>query len=140
MGFVNFDSSAFVAEGALVEALRDRAVAMDCNHDQVLFRQGEPAHGLYLLLSGEATLRLESPLGDDVVLMPAIPGSVLGLPGLIGNMAYSMSCDAKAGAEIRYLSREEFSKLMLNEPPLAMMMLRVLAAEVRTARVAMATA
>ncbi|MFP5235331.1 MAG: Crp/Fnr family transcriptional regulator [Acidobacteriota bacterium] len=135
---MNFDSAAFVADPPLVEALRERAVPVDCSHDQVLFRQGEAAHGLYLLLSGDATLRLESPMGDDIVFMPAMPGSLLGLPGLIGNLAYSMSCEAKQGAEICYLSRDEFSKLMMNEPPLAMMMLRVLAAEVRTARSAMA--
>lgn len=72
--------------------------------------------------------------------MPAIPGSLLGLPGLIGNKCYSMSCEAKAGAEIRYLHRDDFAQLMLTEPELAMMILRVLAAEVRTARAAVASA
>ena len=69
--------------------------------------------------------------------MPAEPGSVLGLPGLIGNGAYSMSADAKTGAEISFLSHEEFQKLMLNEPEVGMKILRVLAAELRTARMAM---
>lgn len=137
---MNFDSSAFVADPPLVEALRARAVPVDCSQDRILFRQGDPAEGLYILLSGEAVLRLNSPVGDELITMPAIPGSLLGLPGLIGNRSYSMSCEAKAGAEIRCLSREDFSQLMLTEPGLAMMILRVLAAEVRTARSAVANA
>jgi CRP/FNR family cyclic AMP-dependent transcriptional regulator len=140
MEFVNFDSSAFVADPSLVEALRVRAVPVDCSRDRILFRQGDPADGLFILLKGEASLRLDSPVGGEVLTMPAIPGSLLGLPGLIGSKSYSMSCEAKAGAEIRYLHRDDFSHLMLTEPELAMMILRVLAAEVRTARTAMANA
>ena len=140
MGFVNFDSSAFVADPPLVEALRARAVPIDCSRDRVLFRQGDPSDGLFILLSGEAVLRLDSTLGDQVLTMPAMPGSLLGLPGLVGNREYSMSCEAKQGADVRFMSRDDFSQLMLTEPGLAMMILRVLAAEVRTARSAMASA
>lgn len=137
---VNFDSSAFVAEQALVDALHARAVPLDCSQDRVLFRQGDLADGLYMLLRGEATLRLSSPIGDEVVSMVALPGSLLGLPALIGNREYSLSAEAKQGADIRFLSRDEFAKLMLTESALAIMILRVLAAEVRTARIAMAGA
>lgn len=120
-----------------MEALRQRAVPVQCAQDRVLFRQGDPPNGLYILHSGEATLRLEAPTGAPVIAMPAAPGSLLGLPGLIGNGAYTMTAEAKMGAEISFLSREEFQKLMLTEPNLGMMILRVLAAEVRTARMAM---
>jgi CRP-like cAMP-binding protein len=137
---VNFDSSAFVADAALVEALRARAVPVDCTQDRVLFRQGDAPNGLFILHAGEATLRLDTHTGEEVIVMPVVPGSVLGLPGLVGNGAYSMSADAKKGAEISFLSREEFAKVMLTEPALGMMILRVLAAEVRTARMAMTQA
>lgn len=134
---MKFDASAFVADEPLVEALRQRAVPVQCAQDRVLFRQGDPPNGLYILHSGEATLRLEAPTGAPVIAMPAAPGSLLGLPGVIGNGAYTMTAEAKMGAEISFLSREEFQKLMLTEPNLGMMILRVLAAEVRTARMAM---
>lgn len=134
---MKFDASAFVADAALVEALRARAIPIDCARERVLFRQGDPPTGLYILHSGEATLRLDAPTGEPVIAMPAAPGSLLGLPGLIGNGAYTMTAEAKKGAEISFLSREEFQKLMLTEPEFGMMILRVLAAEVRTARMAM---
>ena len=62
------------------------------------------------------------------------PGSLLGLPALIGNEPYTPTATADAGAELGFVSREDFNSLMLTEPTLAIRVLRVLAAEVRTAR------
>lgn len=137
---MKLDSTAFVADEALLASLRDRATLVDCSQDRTLFRQGQEPFGLFILHSGEAVMRIETPSGEEVVLMRATPGSLLGLPGLIGNKAYSMSAHANKGAVVSFVSREEFSKLMLGEPSLALSILRVLAAEVRTARVAMANA
>lgn len=137
---MKLDSSAFVADEELLASLRDRATPVDCSQDRELFRQGQEPFGLFILHSGEAAMRMQSPSGDEVVMMRATPGSLLGLPGLIGNKAYSMSAHANQGAVVSFVSRDEFSKLMLREPSLALSILRVLAAEVRTARVAMANA
>lgn len=138
MGFVNLDSSAFVADDQLVQALRARAVPLDCSEDPWLFRQGDEPDGLYILHSGDAIMQMDSPLGEKLLELHLAPGSLLGLPGLIGNRAYSMSARAGNGAEVSFLSRDEFAKVMLSEPMLAMSILRVLAAEVHTARTAIA--
>ena len=140
MDSVNLDSSAFVADDELVRALRSRAVQVHCSQDRILFRQGDEPTGLYIVHGGDATMWMDSPLGEELLRIPLAPGSLLGLPGLVGSKTYSMSADAKKGAEISFLSREEFSKVMLSEPMLAMSILRVLAAEVHTARLALANA
>lgn len=133
---MNLDSSAFVADQELIRALRERARVLECGVDQVLFRQGDEPTGLYILHSGEVIMTMESLAGDEVVSMRADPGSLLGLPGLVGNTGYSLSAWAKAGAEVSFVSREDFSSLMLSEPNLAMPILKVLAKEVRSARMA----
>ncbi len=133
---MNLDSSAFVADKELVMALRQRASTIDCGHDRFLFQQGDEPTGLYIVCGGEVMITMESPAGDEVVSMRAERGSLLGLPGLIGNHAYSLSAFANKGAEVSFVSREVFSQLMLSEPLLALMILRVLANEVRTARLA----
>jgi CRP/FNR family transcriptional regulator len=135
---VNLDSSAFVADDELVQALRARAVPLDCSEDRVLFRQGDEPNGLYILHKGEATMRMDSPLGDELLCIRLAPGSLLGLPGVIGNKTYSMSASARSGSELSFVSHEAFSKFMLSETRLAMSLLRVLAAEVHTARIALA--
>ncbi len=134
---MKLDSSAFVADQELIRALCDRASAVDCCCNQVLFAQGDAPAGVYIVQSGEVTMTMESPTGDEVIATHSEPGSLLGLPGVVGNAPYSMSAYARAGAEISFLSRDDFSELMLREPRLAMMILRVLASEVRTARIAL---
>jgi CRP-like cAMP-binding protein len=131
------DSTAFVADQELILALKERATDVDCSQDRVLFRQGDEPTGLYILHRGEVTMSMRAPNGELVVQMAMTPGSLLGLPGVIGNHGYSLSAEARQGAEIGFVPREEFSRLMLSEPSLSMMILRVLAAEVRTARVAL---
>lgn len=133
---MKLDASAFVADHELIRALRERATPVECSQDRVLFLQGDSPLGLYILVGGEVTLTLDTDDGNHVVSLPAIPGSLLGLPALVSNHGYSLSAFAKGGAEISFVPREDFSKLMLSEPLLAMMILRVLAAEVRTARMA----
>ncbi len=133
---MKLDSSAFVAEQELFEALAKRSQPVDCAGDRVLFRQGEPPQGLYLLRNGYALMTMESPTGDVVLCSTAGAGSLLGLPGLIGNEPYSLGAKALKGAEVGFLTKEEFSQLMLTEPALSLKVLRVLAAEVRTARLA----
>lgn len=131
---MKLDSSAFVAEQELFEALAKRSTPVDCSEDHVLFRQGDPPLGLYLLRNGYALMTMESLTGDVVMCTTAGSGSLLGLPGLIGNEPYSLSAKALKGAEVGFLGKDEFSRIMLTEPALSLKMLRVLAAEVRTAR------
>ncbi len=133
---MKLDSSAFVADRELIEALEKRATRIVCEDDRVLFAQGESPAGLYILRTGGARLAMASPTGDMIMSIPVVPGSLLGLPALIGNQPYSLTAKALKGAELHFVSQASFSRLMLDEPRLSLSILRVLAAEVRTARYA----
>ena len=133
---MNLDSSAFVADQELIDALRRRAQAVDCDQDRELFHQGDDPVGLYILHAGEVQVSMESSAGDEIFSFVARPGSLLGLPGVIGSTAYSLSALARKGAEVSFVAREDFASLMLGEPNLSMKILRMLANEVRTARMA----
>jgi CRP-like cAMP-binding protein len=134
---MKLDSKAFVADEELLEALRGHSEPVVCDEDRVLFKQGDAPHGLYLFLKGAVRLVMRSLSGDVLMDMPAIEGSLLGLPGMIGGSPYSLSAFARKGSEVGFVSREEFARLMLSQPPIAVGILRVLAAEVRTARMAL---
>ncbi|MGB7547396.1 MAG: cyclic nucleotide-binding domain-containing protein [Terracidiphilus sp.] len=134
---MKLDSSAFVADRELIEALEKRCAPILCEEDRILFAQGELSTGLYILRAGRATLSMASPAGDTFMCIPVSAGSVLGLPALIGNQPYSLTAKALRGAELSFVSREDFSQVMLVEPSLSLSVLRVLAAEVRTARYAL---
>jgi CRP-like cAMP-binding protein len=133
---VQLDPTAFLADSDLIQALEKRATLIPCNEDRVLFNQGDPPVGLYILSHGEAVVSMDA--GLDVVPFScvAIAGSLLGLPGLIANQPYSLTVVARKGASVGFISNEEFSSLMQTELPLMAKVLQVLAAEVRSARLA----
>jgi len=131
---VQLDSSAFVADPEVVQLLTERATPLECEEDRVLFRQGEMPRGLYIVEQGEATLSMDSWAGDSLLSFQTTAGSLLGLPGLVGNCPYSMGAVARAGARLSYISREEFTTLMQANPMLSLKILQILAAEVHSAR------
>ena len=133
---MKMDAAAFVADLELVDVLGQYASPVVCNGDRVLFNQGDVSDGLYIFHNGDVELSMRSGGGDVVMSMPALEGSLLGLPGLIGNVPYSLSAVARAGSNVSYLSRDALDGLMLTDPSVSAGILRVLAAEVRSARMA----
>jgi CRP/FNR family transcriptional regulator len=134
---MKMDAAAFVADQKLVEALRNHSTPVVCQEDRMLFNQGDAPEGLYIFHKGVVRLIMHSHQGDELMNIPAREGSLLGLPGLIGGAPYSLSALAEKGAEVSFVSREDFGKIMLSVPTIAVGILRVLAAEVRTARMAL---
>lgn len=131
------DPSAFIADRDLILALDLHATPVDCRTERLLFQQGEPPAGLYILKSGTATLTMLSPAGTPLATTLATAGSLLGLPGVVGDKPYTLSALAHSGAQISYLSRADFVRHMKSNPAIAFKILAILAAEVRSARQAM---
>jgi CRP-like cAMP-binding protein len=131
---MKLDSSAFLADPELIEALGIRSVPITCGADRILFHQGEAPQGLYILQQGEVTLTMDSASGATIISSRATSGSLLGLPGLIGNEPYTLTAVAHNGARLGFVSRDEFTGLMQTNPLLSLKVLQVLAAEVRSAR------
>ena len=131
---VKFDPSAFVADPDLILTLEKGSNPISCGGDRVLFRQGEIPAGLYILNQGELTLTMTSPSGEQVMQMLASAGSLLGLPGLISGEPYTLTAVARSGACLSFVSRDDFTSLMQTNPLMALKILEVLAAEVRSAR------
>jgi CRP-like cAMP-binding protein len=131
---VNLDPSAFVAAPELIQALEKRSTVISCGGDRVLFKQGDTPEGVYILDQGETTLIMTSPNGVELMSIQARPGSLLGLPGLIGDEPYTLTAIAREGARLNFVSRDEFTTLMQTKPLLSLKILEVLAAEVSSAR------
>ncbi len=130
----HLDPSAFVADQELILALEKHSTPVSCNSDRVLFRQGEPSTGLFILHAGEAMLSMHSDLDQPILSFHASAGSLLGLPGLIGNQPYSLTAVARSGAQVSFMPRAEFTAFMHTDPEAALKILQVLAAEVSSAR------
>jgi CRP/FNR family transcriptional regulator, cyclic AMP receptor protein len=134
---VQVDSSAFLADPELIQALDERSTPLICETDRLLFRQDAPADGAYILHEGEVRLTMNSCDGRTIFSLQATRGSLLGLPALVSEHPYSLSAIACAGAQVSFVSRADFFAIIDARPELSLKMLKVLAAEVRTARMAL---
>jgi CRP/FNR family transcriptional regulator len=131
---VQLDPTAFVADPELIATLEKKATPVDCASERVLFMQDDQPLGLYILRNGGARLTMDSAEGKPIVSVKASEGSLLGLPGVLANQPYTLTAMAEAGAVIGFIPRDEFIALMQSEPMVALKILAVLAAEVRSAR------
>jgi CRP-like cAMP-binding protein len=134
---VKLDYSAFIADPELIQALEAHSTAISCQEDRALFNQGDAPQGLFILDQGDITLTMDSPGGQNVMKIEVVPGSLLGLPGLIGNGPYTLSAIAHDGARLSFIPRDKFTSLMHDDPRLSLKILQVLAAELRSARQAL---
>ena len=134
---MKLDPNAFLADPDLLEGLQRQAKPLFCSETQVLFRQGDAPTGLFILNSGVAELTMDSDQGAQIMAIPAAPGSLLGLPGLIGSEPYSLTAVALPGAQLSFISRDDFLNIMKTDLVLSLKVLQVLAAEVRSARIAL---
>jgi CRP-like cAMP-binding protein len=131
---MQLDPSAFVADPELVAALAKRATPVDCDVDRVLFQQGEMPAGIYILRKGRVTLSMNSTAGEVILSLQISAGSLMGLPGLLGDRPYTLTAVARAGAQVSFIPRAEFTGFMQSDPMVAFKVLQVLAAEVSAAR------
>jgi CRP-like cAMP-binding protein len=129
--------NSFVADSTLIQALEHRAVSVPSMTGHLLFKQGEVPIGLYLLKSGKALLVMTAEDGKEVLHLTVGPGSILGVPAVVGKDSYTLSAMACPGSEVGFIARKDFEDLIQSEPSLFPKVLEVLAAEVRSARLAL---
>ena len=128
--------NSFIADPQFFQALEQRSVSMPCPKGRILFNQGEVPIGLYLLKTGKASLIMKTDKGEEVVHLTVGSGSILGLPAIVGHVPYSLSAKAH-GSKVNFIARKDFEELIQAQPSLYPKVLEVLAAEVRSARLAL---
>jgi CRP-like cAMP-binding protein len=67
---------------AQMERLCARGTELPFDRGEVIYRQGEPAKDIFLLLKGEAQSTLLNSAGHETLLRIHLPGSILGLTSL----------------------------------------------------------
>jgi CRP/FNR family transcriptional regulator, dissimilatory nitrate respiration regulator len=126
--------SQFVAGKELTEELERHSTPVPCPHQRVLFRQGDEPTGVYILLKGRAKLTLQSASGEVVLRLDAGRGSVLGLPGVIANKPYSLTAIADRGAQVGFITCDDFKALMSKQEMFSLKVLEMLANQVHATR------
>lgn len=118
-------------DDAEFNSLAARAGARSYSPGEILFTEGDPCAGLYIVVSGRVRIFKTSVSGREHVL--AIEGSgasVAELPVFDGG-PYPASASALEATEALFLSRAELRALCLEKPQVSLKLLQVVGARLR---------
>ncbi|GBE42612.1 cAMP receptor protein [bacterium BMS3Bbin10] len=93
---------------------------------EVIYRQGEPANHIHLLLSGRARTILTGPQGQEALLRIHLPHNILGLTALASKPVRDADAIATEPAVTSMIARARLLALMRDEPQLAEHLLELL--------------
>ena len=121
--------------GALpVEALADvalRTVELRLQKGEMLFLSGEPARGLFVVVSGKIRAFQQNEDGREQVMYVDAAGSVLGDVAVFDDGPYPASAMAESDANVLFIEKNDIRELCAKYPSLALAALRLLAGKVR---------
>ena len=100
-------AEAFAAQAELVTALQERSTLYSHSKGTVLFRQGEPARGVFVVLEGSVRLSLLRDDSRSIHVRTVGPGYLLGLPGVILRTAYLFTAKVSRDARVAFVEAEE---------------------------------
>jgi CRP/FNR family transcriptional regulator len=116
---------------AELKFLAQRAVPRRYTTGELVFSEGEPCSGLYVVESGHIRIFKSSASGREQVLSVDGPGSsVAELPVFDGGN-YPASVAAVEDATLLFVSKQDFQSLCLTHPQVALKVLRVVGARLR---------
>jgi CRP/FNR family transcriptional regulator len=116
---------------AEIGSLASRCGIRPWSQGEILFSEGEPCKGLYIVVSGRVRIYKTSPNGREQVLSVEGPGSsVAELPVFDGG-SYPASASAIENTEALFISRADLRAICLEKPEVSLKMLQVVGARLR---------
>ncbi len=114
-----------------LQFLADRAVVRRYAANELIFSEGDPCEGLYVVESGAVRIFKTAPSGREQVLGIEHAGnSVAELPVFDGG-SYPASTAAAEDARLLFIRKEDFQALCLQHPEVALKVLRVIGRRLR---------
>lgn len=99
----------------------------------ILFAEGRPVRGIYLLCDGRAKLSICSDGGKRLTLRVAGPGEVLGLGAALSNTPYEITAELLDTSQIVFIRRKELMKFLREHPDVCMQVVRMLSQDLHGA-------
>ncbi len=99
----------------------------------LLFVEGQPTRGLYVMCSGEAKLYVNSAEGQSLTLRVVERGEVLGLSSLIADIPSPVSAETLSASQVSFIPRLEFLQFMRSSPDVALRVAKHLSMELNRA-------
>ena len=99
----------------------------------VLFSEGRPSKGIYILCEGRAKLSICSETGKRLMLRIAGPGEVLGLGATMAGTPYEVSAELLDSSQVVYVRRKDLLKFLREHRAACMMVVNMLSQDLHGA-------
>ncbi|MGO9273010.1 MAG: Crp/Fnr family transcriptional regulator [Terriglobia bacterium] len=108
-----------------------RAVSRHFSPGEIVFGEGDPCSGLYVVAAGHLRIYKSSATGREQVLSIDGPGSSIAEVPVFDGGNYPASAAAVDRATLLFISKQDFQALCLAHPQVALKVLRVVGARLR---------
>lgn len=103
-----------------LELFAERKITNAYSAGSMLFVEGQPAGGVYMLCQGAVKLYTSSSDGKVLILHIALPGELLGLSAVVTGENHEMTAEVIEPCQVNYVSRPDFLRLLNSCPDLSM--------------------
>lgn len=107
--------------------LRPLFSPVDAYTGDVLFEQGETARYLYLVISGEVTIRYKPEDGPALTVTRVRPGGVVGWSAALGSRCYTSGAVCEVYSQLLRVSGPDLRNLCIEHPETGALLLERLA-------------
>ncbi len=99
----------------------------------ILFAEGRPVRGIYILCDGRAKLSICSDTGKRLTLRVAGPGEVLGLGATLSNSPYEITAELLDNSQVVFVRRKDLMKFLREHREVCMEVVRMLSQDLHGA-------
>jgi CRP-like cAMP-binding protein len=118
----------YIAHSDLYAALEQRCEKVRKSRSTVLFRRGEKAFGMFLVIRGTVSLDFGVDASTSVGSVCG-RGALVGLPATLSKSNYSMTATVTDDAELGFLTPEALVSLLRQQPEVRQQLVTVLSAK-----------
>ena len=112
-----------------VSALAKASSSLGFVDGDIIFSEGDPAVGMYVVLSGKVKLSVSSPDGKSLILRILMPGEVFSLSSVFLAKPQETSAEALERTTVSFVKRADLLRLMNLHGDLALRLARELSLE-----------
>lgn len=108
-------------EGTKLRGIRPRG--------SVIFSEGQPAKGVYVLCTGRAKVSISSSEAKTVILRIAQPGDLLGVNAVLKGLPHEATVETLERCQVDFISCPDFLKILDNSKAARLWLTRALSSE-----------
>lgn len=116
-----------------VRLLNDHKQSKSYRPGQVLFDQGDPCLGIFVVERGTVGIRKNDTMGNTVLLRLCHAGQTIGYRDYLAGRAYTTSADALVESVICFIDREAVQTMLTRNPALGLRFVQRIAEDLESA-------